>query len=307
MSPDPTSRRNPFVELRYALAEADAEAPPVGLRERVVRAVLAARPAGPRATPATRITVVEAFRRTVASFDATLSGLTPSGWGRPALRGLDVQGLVGHLIGVEQDFHITLGLSTVAPVITDHVASTQPQAVAQAGRPHTETHREWRAATHLTLEHLDGLGNADLQAPVTLHGLTLPLASLLTVRFFEMWTHEEDIRRAVGAELVAPGADRLMHMTELATALLPHGMARINRAHPGLTTRLVLTGPGGGAWSISDAPLAQPADAVIVADTVGFCRLVADRIDPTALGAVVTGHEKLAADVLAGARALALD
>ena len=236
-----------------------------------------------------------------------MSGLTPSGWGRPALRGLDVQGLVGHLIGVEQDFHTTLGMSTLAPVITDHVASTQPHAVAQAGRPYTETHREWRAVADLTLEHLGGLADADLQAPVTLHGLTLPLTSMLTVRFFEMWTHEEDIRRAVGAELVAPGPDRLMHMTQLAMALLPHGMARINRAHPGLTTRLVLTGPGGGTWSISDEPVARPADAVIVADAVGFCRLVANRIDPNALSAVVTGQEELAADVLAGARALALD
>lgn len=45
----------------------------------------------------------------------------------------------------------------------------------------------------------------------------------------------------------------------------------------------------------------------IVADAVGFCRLVADRIVPAELGACVTGATALASTVLTGAAALALD
>ena len=136
--------------------------------------------------------------------DATLGGLTPTDWSRPALRDLDVQGLVGHLIRVEHDFHATLGIGTASGV-TDHIGFTQPQAVAQAGRPFRETQRDWLANTTPTLDHLDSLVEADFEAPVTLHGLTLPLHSMLTVRSFEMWTHEEDIRRCAGSPLVAPG------------------------------------------------------------------------------------------------------
>ena len=54
-------------------------------------------------------------------------------------------------------------------------------------------------------EFAAALGDADVEDPVTLHGFTLPLNSMLTVRSFEMWTHEEDIRRCAGSPLVAPG------------------------------------------------------------------------------------------------------
>ena len=55
-------------------------------------------------------------------------------WRTPALRGLDIQGLVGHLIGVEDDAHRCLaGDPEVAGV--SHVESTQAAATAQGGRP----------------------------------------------------------------------------------------------------------------------------------------------------------------------------
>jgi len=56
------------------------------------------------------------------------------------------------------------------------------------------------------------------------------------------------------------------------------------------------------------APSPAPATEVaIVADAVGFCRLVADRITPADLGAQVSGAAGAADVVLAGAAALALD
>ena len=67
MSPDPAPLCDPLVELRYALGEADAQAPPDSLRERVIHAALAARPAGSRAVLPASITTVEAYRQTVAT------------------------------------------------------------------------------------------------------------------------------------------------------------------------------------------------------------------------------------------------
>ena len=46
---------------------------------------------------------MEAFRRVADAFDQLLGSLDPSCWRRPVLRDLDVQGLVGHLAGVEDD------------------------------------------------------------------------------------------------------------------------------------------------------------------------------------------------------------
>jgi hypothetical protein len=72
---------------------------------------------------------------------------------------------------------------------------------------------------------------------------------------------------------------------------------------------LVLTGPGGGTWdlAIGAGPAAPAARVAIVADAVGFCRLVANRVSPGGLRPHVTGDPGRAAQVLAAAAALALD
>ncbi len=76
---------------------------PTGLRERVLAASRLLRAGGRSVPEVTAISPVEAFRRAVEAFDLVLSALTDDDWHRPALRGLDVLGLVGHLIGVEYD------------------------------------------------------------------------------------------------------------------------------------------------------------------------------------------------------------
>jgi hypothetical protein len=97
-------------------------------------------------------------------------------------------------------------------------------------------------------------------------------------------------------------------MTELAVSALPAGLALIDRPQPNRTARIVLTGPGGGTWQASlDRGVAGETDVRIIADAVSFCRLVANRLQPAHVGAIVSGDESLAADVLAGAQALALD
>jgi uncharacterized protein (TIGR03083 family) len=298
-------------ELRYALAEADASAPPTTLRSRVMATALSVRPAGSAVPVPPAISAPEAFKRTVAAFAGTIGDLSTADWGQPALRELDVQGLVGHLIGVEHDFQTALGLAprsgSNSPGV-DHIASTQSTANAQAGRPPEETRRDWLSAVSLTTGHVAAVDDTGLRAPVTLHGATFPLDAYLIVRSFEMWTHDEDIRRATGRPLAAPEPARLTLMTQLAVSLLPAGMMRAGR--PGLerTVRLVLTGPGGGTWPAAVGPAdGSPAGARLVLDTVSFCRLVANRIDDDDSGALVSGDRSLAGHVLAGARTLALD
>jgi hypothetical protein len=138
--------------------------------------------------------------------------------------------------------------------------------------------------------------------------MRLPLGALLIVRAFELWTHDNDIRRATGLPPAVPDASTLRLMTGLAAQLLPYGAARAGLREP-TKVHLVLTGPGGGTWDvvIGDADQPEPASVGIVTGAVGFCRLVANRAAPAELDLHITGDAGRAAGVLAAASALALD
>lgn len=299
----------PLEELRYALAEADAHRPPVALRPRVINGALSARRPGAAAGTEQPISASEAYRRTIQSFDAVLSDLTEEEWHRHAVRDLDIQGLVGHLIGVEKQLHAVLGIGSASSDNADHVASTQAEALAQAGRPTAETQAEWRELMEATQFYAEALAPADLERLVELYTFTVPVQRMLVVRTFETWIHEEDIRRATGRPLAAPDADRLRLMTNVAVTALPAGFGNIGRPQPGRTARIVLTGSGGGTWQASLDQDSDPGatEVRIIADATEFCRLVANRLPVADLDVDITGDAALAADLLVAAQSLALD
>ncbi len=311
---------------------------PAGLRQRVLTASLQARRAG-RAVPAVaEISPVEAFRRAAAALDATLGVLAAADWRRPALRGLDVQGLVGHLTGVEEDVRRALA-GDPAVAEADHRAATEAAVRRQDGVPPARTRSQWRRAAAAVAAEAEAAvaaqaparaagrqgprgeaGGRDAAGVIAMHGLRVPLDALLVIRAFELWTHENDIRAAAGLPLSAPDPPVLALMTDLAVRLLPLGASRTGLASP-VALRLVLTGPGGGTWDV-DLPAAASADhdqdeasqgrneaepVRIVAGAVKFCRLVAGRAAAADLDAEIAGDHGRAAGVLAAAAALALD
>jgi len=280
---------------------------PPGLRERVLAASRSARDGGRAVPAAPPITATEAFARASDAFNGLLCALTPEQWSTPVLRDLDVQGLVGHLSGVERDVQRAfVGDEEVADA--DHVASTQDLAAAQRGRNPDETRREWRAAADLTLAMVDGEED-DSGRVLSMHGMRLSLDALLVVRAFELWVHDNDIRRAVGGlPASVPDASTLSLMTDLAVQLLPHAVVRIGSVSTPTNLHLVLTGEGGGTWDVPLGDQGGAADAIdlmMVVDAVDFCRLVANRVEPDALEVHTDG---LGADgVLTAAASLALD
>ena len=284
-------------------ADRDPTALPPGLRERVLAASLRARAAGRPVPEAPEISAAEAYRRAAGAFYEVLCFLGDHDWRTPVLRGLDVQGLVGHLIGVEDDVRRCL---SGAPEVADasHVESTQAAAIGQAGRPPALTRADWRRAADCTL---DLVRSADPRTQVAVHGMRLSLGALLVVRAFELWIHENDVRKAAGWAASDPDASTLRLMTELAARLLPHAAARAGLAER-VDVRLVLTGPGGGTWDVTVGPdTAGPAAVSIVTNAVGFCRLVGNRVTPADLNLHVAGDSGRAAAVLAVASTLALD
>ncbi len=277
---------------------------PAGLRERVLEASWQARAAGRSVPEVQEISPAEAFSRAADAFYGLLCALADEDWARPVLRDLNVQGLVGHLIGVEEDVHRCLaGDPSVAEA--DHVSSTQAAATRQAGRPPAATRSEWRHETERSLDLVRAAG--DLEADVAVHGMRLPLGALLVVRAFELWIHDNDIRRVAGLPASVPDGSTLRLMTELAARMLPYGATLTGLREP-VSLHLVLTGPGGGTWDVTVGGRAgDPAPVSIVTDAVGFCRLVANRVDAADLDLHVTGDPGRAVDVLAAAAALALD
>ena len=285
---------------------------PAGLRERVLAASWLARGTGQTVPAVPEISPDEAFARAADAFYGLLGALSGDGWKTEALRGLDVQGLVGHLIGVEHDTHRALA-GDPAVAGAEHVASTQDWAVRQEGRSPALTRDEWRRAADRTLE-LARAADRDpaaggRTARLAMHGIVLPLDDLLVVRAFELWVHDNDIRRAVGLPPSVPDPPVLHLMSGLAARMLPYAAARMG-LHP-VDVHLVLTGPGGGTW---DVAIGQGAggdpgreDVAIVTDAVGFCRLAANRLTPAELGPHITGDTARAAGVLAAATTLALD
>lgn len=286
---------------------------PVGLRERVLAASRHARQTGTPVPEVAKISPTQGFRRAADSLHALLCTLTDDEWRTPVLRDLDVQGLIGHLIGVEDDVRRSL-LGDPAVRDVDHVESTQSFAEQQVGRRAALTCAEWRDAVDRTIAFVDATG--DLDANVAVHGMALTLGALLVVRAFELWIHENDIRQATGRSPSVPDAPTLRLMTGLATDLLPQ--AAVGAALPpgSIDVRLVLTGPGGGTWdlTVGDEPTGRTRRDVptrtrlrVVTDTVGFCRLAGNRVGPADLNVNVTGDAQLAAGVLAAVSSLALD
>jgi uncharacterized protein (TIGR03083 family) len=284
-------------------ADRQDQAVPIGLRDRVMAASRQTRPAGLAVPEIAPDSPAGAFGHAADAFYQMLTSLGDEDWHRHVLRDLDVQGLVGHLIGVEHDVQRCLsGDQQVGSV--NHVESTQPAALSQAGREPAATTADWRAAVDRTLALA---GQCELDGMVAIHGVALRVRDLLIARTFELWTHENDIRTVAGLEPSVPEPSTLRPMTELATALLPFGAVFTDLREP-ISVHLVLTGPGGGTWDVAvGEPSQDPAELGIVTDVVGFCRLFANRISPTDLDVFVTGDPRHATSVLTAAAALALD
>lgn len=326
MSTSP-QRFDPIAELRYALAQSDTRNPASAFREELLASAMTAREPGMPVSPFESVSGLETFRRLTARLARLLEALPEDGWALPAIRDLNVQELVGHLIGVESAF-VTALQGDESAATADHVASTQPDALRQQGRSPQETAEEWEL---LVTRTIDLAGDADASRIIQFHGIQLDLDSFFVVRSFEIWTHDEDIRRALAYDEVDPDPQVLTRMTDLAATLLPVGIAAatngggsqspssgVRGSSPGkfldASARLVLTGPGGGSWDVplsgrgvTRARSGARIDGHIVVDSAAFCRVVANRADQERSGAVVSKDADVADLLLRGAAALALD
>ena len=281
-----------------ALATADAVPPPGGVRDRVLGRVQ-----GTPRPPSPPVDLIPLYRRQVAELAAVLDTVPDRAWSRDTAAGWTIHELVAHLVGVESYVASRLDLGDFTPppgTEHDHVGMTVPIIDAERSRHPTETRQAWERAAWAVVGLLEASGPELLERRIDLYGIPTSARTALVARMFELWTHADDVRRALGRPLVDPDAERLAAMSDVAARSLPTGMTLSGRARPGQSAKLVLLGGGGGTWTV---PLAlgdrggAPA-VTVVADVVDFCRVAATRLPPEELDHDVEGDGELAEEVL---------
>ncbi len=261
-----------------------------------MRAALASRPSAPLQPPPEG-NEVAAFGRAVDDVQRTLGMLVADDWTRPAVNGLTVGQLVGHLVGTQLAMAAELGVGETGTPLgesTDHIEVTRPAiAAAEASTP-AQAAAQFAHSTAVVTDHLASLDDDGLSKPARFGSVTADVRFLLLGRVFELWTHDNDLRRAVGLDRVEPDPERLWLMTRAVMPLVRLvGDDRI---------RIVLTGAGGGVWPANGDELAE-----IAVDSVAFCRRVANRISVGDLHAEIGGDRTVASGTLTALADLALD
>jgi uncharacterized protein (TIGR03083 family) len=274
------------------LAATDALAPPRDVRASVFEVARA------RRAPRTQ-TPSEAHAEIEATLVELLADVPASAHDRPTLNGLTVRGLVAHLAAMESLLAQWMGVPTFPEVTREDVEGrTAAVTAATADWVLADVVALWRSST------------AAVRAAVPDAGPTVPWFGsqtstdlALLVSAFEIWTHTDDIRRAVGRPLETPSAAAMHTMADGSMTMVPAALAASGRERAGRTARVVLTGPGGGEWTVPmqlGGAVGDP-DVVISLPAVEWCRRFSERLEADELDIEVHGDRDLAADLVSAA------
>jgi uncharacterized protein (TIGR03083 family) len=244
--------------------------PPVALRDRLLSAM------ADRPDP---LPPVDALRRETDRFEALLDTVEPGDLAVSTYNGLSVRDLVAHIAIVDEAFVGEApgpgATSTWSFIGADAVAQmTDAQLPEFADWSFEQILDRWRSARRALLD-------LDAQLPSDARVGGYSLKSVLVIRAFETWTHYHDIAAVLGRTEEPASAPVIRTMAELAVQTLPLALAAKGYDFSGRTARVVLTGPGGGDWTIACSPsetAGNVPDVVLRAPILEFCRRFADRL-----------------------------
>jgi uncharacterized protein (TIGR03083 family) len=302
-----------LVELGLDVVESKATKAPAGLRAQVLGAAVGRlRPSmhpGWADTAGDGVSAHAAFIRTAAELATMLDSLAPDDWSFPTgVQGVSVGELVAHLVGVERYVLGQLGRRPPlsAPRREDHFPVSRAAAADVFGAAGEEIARAW---WHEVTRLIAVSGELDPQQPVDYHHLSGSLRGLLVVRTFELWTHDDDIRRAINRPPNMLDDARLGLMSRELVSVLNLGMALSGTTQQGRTARINFTGAGGGAYDVALAPgdIAGRPDITITVGALDICRLASNRLPADLLEIEVDGDRSLLEPILVGATAFAAD
>ncbi len=136
-------------------------------------------------------------------------------------------------------------------------------------------------------------------------GTEVPIARFVPIRVLDLWTHEQDVRQALGRP---GGMDDAPARSSRDTVVgfLPHLLGGVG-APAETTIALEVSGPLAVSVAVSLGEdgrpepverLDAPATTTVRTDSWTFMRLTAGRVDPTAADVEIEGDRDLAARVL---------
>jgi uncharacterized protein (TIGR03083 family) len=242
------------------------------------------------------------YRQAVARHERLVESLPADGLDIATANGLSVGDLVVHLAAMESAVAETIGHEESLTGESDVEARTARYLAEFGSDPLGAGRRSWQDA----VAALDGwaVAGGD-RAGLPWNGFVVGRRTALVTRAFELWTHDDDIRVALGREREVPTAPELGLMSDIAVAILPFCLATTGGPADGVA-RVVLTGEGGGTWDVSlDGGGPRDPAVTVTMDVVDYCRRVADRIAVEDCDARIEGDVELGARLLACAPALA--
>ena len=237
------------------LAATVAAPPPARLRDAVLAAAVAARPAaGEEAT---------GYASWVERFDTLLERLTPAQWRQRVVHDWSVQDLVAHLIATDGLLAAQLGsadderLRGARRARRRAAGTTQRRGHRRAPGPAARAHpAAWRAQADRLLRAARSDTPGALDRRVRLADPRLPrqpLRTALVQRLFETWIHADDVGGVLGGPPAPPSERQVALIVGFGVRLLPAALRLAGADRPPRSARLVLVGPGGGDWTISPA------------------------------------------------------
>lgn len=249
---------------------------------------------------------IDALDESFAATIALAATLTPAQWALPtacpACPGWTVHDQIAHLAGIEAHLlgrpRASVALPPLPHVVDDIDREIEGDVEARRAVPDAALLDELREVSGTRLAQLRAAPPAPGERLPFLGGATLKARAALTIRVLDVWTHGEDIRRAVGA---APD------LASTAAALTVEQLLRgfpsvVDKAGvpDGAVVRLELDGPDPRVETVAvgTEPTAAPT-LTLAMDLATFTALGAGRVPPTQAEVAVTGDPALAAAVLA--------
>jgi uncharacterized protein (TIGR03083 family) len=252
-----------------------------------------------------------AYAASASRLRDAMEALDPADFAEPTPNGLGARDLVVHLAA--QDSLVAQVVDrTVVSEVSEVDIDRRTEQFVDRFRDHEldDVIDVWSTSARA----VETWAREDSSVPtVSWLGVDLPRDNVLIARAFENWIHCDDLRRVQGREPEAPPSAELHVMTDLAVGTLPFGLVMTGNARPGKVARLVLTGPGGGEWTVGMGGERVATDAVpdvtVTATALDWCLVAGERLEPKQLvdmiASDVVGDASLVEPLVAAAPAFA--
>lgn len=226
---------------------------------------------------------VENLRRCYASVDELLGGLTDEQWAVPSLcPAWTVRGVVGHLGGVE---HMLLDEEPGSMHETIPFGKVGEWLAEVDGLDNAAFLARYRATVDARLAQLDTVTDEQLERPSMTPVGPGTYGRFMSIRVFDYWVHEQDVRVPLGLPGHESGPAAKMALDEIHRSL-PYVVGKRIGLPDGMSITFELTGPvqrwmhlvvDGRAGLVDSL---EAPDVKVTVDSTTFALLACGRIDP---------------------------